>query len=486
MTVTARSNAACEPGVRSSSAARSRSISSRTRARSIAADVVAMPRSVRPPAAAPRAVNPLPRRQRAPPAMAGRITSVSAPPTGVSRPSRTRTSSSFRYTLTYRLSPPSSLKSCDFVSGCASASALRTAPTFSPSADTSRSPPVDARRTGGILIVAMERVTLARRGAERLVVGEHAHLRVGDLARLARADPALGVAADLQLGRRRGQRVVHQQAADERLARADDELDDLGRLEQAHRAGQHAEHAVRAAGRGELGRRRLREQAAVARAVVRGEDAELALEAEDRGRDDRDLEADARVVEEVARREVVDAVDDDVPALDDLHDVRGVEARLVLDDVDVGVQRLDLLLGRVDLRDADAVGRVDDLALEVRDVDHVVVDDAQRAAAGRREGERRRGAEPARAEQQDLGVEELLLALLADLRQQEVARVALALLGRVRPRDLDGVAAVLPQRVAARHRLDALIAQLLLERLGGQRGAVARGAVEDHALGAIG
>src|SRR3954447_18920097 len=52
MRVTARSNAACEPGVRSSSAARSRSISSRTRARSIAAKVVAMRVSVRPPAAA--------------------------------------------------------------------------------------------------------------------------------------------------------------------------------------------------------------------------------------------------------------------------------------------------------------------------------------------------------------------------------------------------------------------------------------------------
>src|SRR3954470_15044324 len=62
MTVTARSNAACEPGVRSSRAARSRSISSRTRARSIAAEVVAMPRSVRPRAAARRAVDPLPRR----------------------------------------------------------------------------------------------------------------------------------------------------------------------------------------------------------------------------------------------------------------------------------------------------------------------------------------------------------------------------------------------------------------------------------------
>ena len=96
---------------------------------------------------------------------------------------------------------------------------------------------------------------------------------------------------------------------------------------------------------------------------------------------------------------------------------------------DVGVERLDLLLGGVDLRHADAVGRVDDLALEVGDVDHVVVDDAERPDAGGGEVERGRRAEAAGAEQQHLGVEQLLLALDADLGEQEVARVALALLG---------------------------------------------------------
>src|SRR6201999_4481673 len=61
---------------------------------------------------------------------------------------------------------------------------------------------------------------------------------------------------------------------------------------------------------------------------------------------------------------------------------------------------------------------------------------------------------------------------------------ALALLGRERARDVDGVAAVLPEREAAGHRLDVLVAELLAQRLGGQRGAVAGGAVEDHAVGA--
>ena len=135
--------------------------------------------------------------------------------------------------------------------------------------------------------------------------------------------------------------------------------------------------------------------------------------------------------------------------------------------------------------DADAVGRVDDLALEVGEVDLVVVDDAERADAGRREVERGRRAEPAGAQQQHLRLEQLGLALEADLRDEDVARVALALLLGERLRDLDVVAAVLPQRDAAVHRGDVLVAQLLAQRVGGERGALARGAVEDDALVAI-
>ncbi len=117
--------------------------------------------------------------------------------------------------------------------------------------------------------------------------------------------------------------------------------------------------------------------------------------------------------------------------------------------------------GGVDLEVTDAPRRVDDLALQVGDVDHVVVDDADRADAGGGEVERGRRAEPACAEQEHLGVEQLLLTVGADLGQQQVAAVALALLGRERARNLDGVAAVLPQRDAAGERLDLLVAQVL-------------------------
>ena len=149
---------------------------------------------------------------------------------------------------------------------------------------------------------------------------------------------------------------------------------------------------------------------------------------------DRDAELHRRVVDEEAGREVVGAVDDDVVAVEDRQHVVGAEPDVVGDDVDVGVEQGERLLGRVDLAIADAVDVVEDLALEVRLVDDVHVDDAERADAGGREVERGRRAEPAGAEQQHLGVEQLLLALVADLGQEQVALVPVALLGRERGR----------------------------------------------------
>ncbi len=145
-----------------------------------------------------------------------------------------------------------------------------------------------------------------------------------------------------------------------------------------------------------------------------------------------------------------------------------------------GFSALDRLLGRVDLGDTDALGVVDHLALQVREIDDVVVDDPERADAGRGEIQRRRRAEATGAEQQHLGVEQLLLALEADLGEQDVARVAVALLGAHEARDLDLVAAVLPEREAAGHRLDVLVAEVLDQRARGPGGALAGGAVEDR------
>src|SRR3954471_23295985 len=61
-------------------------------------------------------------------------------------------------------------------------------------------------------------------GAEGFVIRKDTHLLVGDLPGVARADRALRIAAHLELGEARGQRVVEEQAADQRLAAAHDQL----------------------------------------------------------------------------------------------------------------------------------------------------------------------------------------------------------------------------------------------------------------------
>ena len=127
-----------------------------------------------------------------------------------------------------------------------------------------------------------------------------------------------------------------------------------------------------------------------------------------------------------------------------------------------------------------------DLPLEVRLVDDVGVDDSEGADAGCGEVERGRGAEAAGADQQDPRLEQLQLALFADLRNQKVAAVTRTLLGAESTgRDVQWVAMALPVVDAAGQRDDVLVPELL-ERPRRERRAVACGAVGDDLLGTVG
>ena len=96
----------------------------------------------------------------------------------------------------------------------------------------------------------------------------------------------------------------------------------------------------------------------------------------------------------------------------------------VLDHLDAGVDLQDRTLGRRDLVGVDVGGAVDDLALQVGGVDHVVVDQADGADPCGGEVERQRRPEPAGAHQQHLGGLEPLLSLHPDVGDDQVAAVA--------------------------------------------------------------
>ena len=140
--------------------------------------------------------------------------------------------------------------------------------------------------------------------------------------------------------------------------------------------------------------------------------------------DHRDPGGHRRVVEDVSRLERVGAVEDDVVAVDDPGHVVRDQHLLVGDHRHVRVERVDRPARRLDLLVADTVGGVDHLALQVREVDDVEVDDADRSHAGGGQVQGRRRAEAAGPDQQHLRPEQSRLAGRPDLGDQQVAAVA--------------------------------------------------------------
>ena len=128
---------------------------------------------------------------------------------------------------------------------------------------------------------------------------------------------------------------------------------------------------------------------------------------------------------------------------------------------------------------------MDDLALEVGGVDDVVIDDADRANASGSKVERRRRAESAGADHQDLGTEQLELASLANLRDHQVAAVAAATLGVEHLGLGPGVTGLLPAGEATGQRDDVGVAELG-ERLRAEGRAGAGGARQHDALALVG
>ena len=88
--------------------------------------------------------------------------------------------------------------------------------------------------------------------------------------------------------------------------------------------------------------------------------------------------------------------------------------------IDVG----DAVACRRELRAADVLGAVQDLALEVARFDDVEVDQAERSDAGGRQIECERRSESAGADQQDARLLEPALAVDAQIGKDEVAAVS--------------------------------------------------------------
>ena len=155
----------------------------------------------------------------------------------------------------------------------------------------------------------------------------------------------------------------------------------------------------------------------------------IKVEAPDGGVDQRALRLFAGIGDRIAGFEIVGAIEHQVVAADHGHGVVGVEPYRVGFEQHMRIERAHLFGGAVDLEPADFRRGVDDLALQIGQRDHVVIDDAQRADTGRRQIHQRGRAEAAGADDEHGRFLQRSLAGTADLAQHDVAGVAFEFLG---------------------------------------------------------
>src|SRR5574337_1611381 len=345
----------------------------------------------------------------------------------------------------------------------------------------------DPGTTGGVRGDATQVGLLARSARATMRSGAGTERRVIDVTGKWLAH---GAHRTLRIGRQacfveaHRERIEHQDPADQRFAEAEAKLDRFGGLQHADHARQYAQYAGFRTIRRIFRRGRLREQAAITRRPAPWpaciEHADLPLEALYRAVYQRDAELHAGIVEQVAHREIVGAIQHHVGTVQQRIDVGRGHALRQAFKVHARIQSVQRVRGGIELRHADAVIGVQDLPLQVAALDHVVVRDRQRADARRGEVELRRRTQPARAEHHDPRRFKFALARLAHLGQAQVARIAVVEI-LVAAGLADGQALVDPARGAAGDRGKIRVSELLQGVYRAQRTLAVRADGEDLA-----
>ena len=148
------------------------------------------------------------------------------------------------------------------------------------------------------------------------------------------------------------------------------------------------------------GGRRL-EEAAVARGPPGKDRHQLAEKTDDAGVHERRSEPDRGIVQQELRREAVGRVDDAIGGAEERVGVARIDASLPRLDRGRGVARRERGRRRVHLGAAEVGGAVEELAMEIRKLDHVGIDEPKASDSGARQCLRGRAAERADADDRD-------------------------------------------------------------------------------------
>ena len=156
------------------------------------------------------------------------------------------------------------------------------------------------------------------------------------------------------------------QPAEKGISGANEKLDRLDGLEHSDDSGKDPKHTRLRAIRHRAGRRRFGEEAAVARATeMRRKNRALALETRNRAVNERLFQKNTDIVAQIARREIVRAVENQIVGFHDLHRCFGIEADIVEFDANIRVGFEKTLAGAVGFFSPDIGAAVEDLTLKV-------------------------------------------------------------------------------------------------------------------------
>src|SRR6266550_1074617 len=219
------------------------------------------------------------------------------------------------------------------------------------------------------------------------------------------------------------QRVDSQQPSDQCVSQAKQHLYRLCRLNGTDEAGHDSENAALGAARYQLGRGRLAKETAVARTIRGAKNRCLPLEPIHAAVDVWNPEQHRGVVDQVAGREIIGAVDYQVIATGHLERICGGKSSGVWLDMNVRIDVAQAIDGGVELGTTYSRRPVQNLAMQVGQIDRIEIDQADRPNSRGCEIQRDRRAKAAGANKQRARVLERTLAFLANLRQENVPTV---------------------------------------------------------------
>ncbi len=150
----------------------------------------------------------------------------------------------------------------------------------------------------------------------------------------------------------------------------------------------------------------------------------LSFKTKDAPRDQGLFRKEAGIVHQESGAEVIGAVEHQVVVGQQGHHVLGGDGLLIRLHEDVGIQRLQKPAAGFDLGDPHVGRGVEDLPLQVREIHHVAVDQADRADACRSQIQRDRRPQTSGADDKDFGPAQFLLAFPSHLLEDDLPAVS--------------------------------------------------------------